>query len=87
MIALPTAADAAAAATAAPRRAEALVLSCFMMLSHRWSHTQADELPTLVVSLQEGGVLLSIGDEEIPLTGLVAVNGTTEGGEDAAIGQ
>ena len=36
------------------------------------------------VKLMEGGVLLSIGDEEIPLTALVAVNGATDGEDDAA---
>ena len=38
---------------------EVLVLSCAMMAAHRWSHTQADELPPLVVALQQNGMLIS----------------------------
>ena len=44
---------------------EVIVLSCFMMASHRWSHTQADQLSPLIVTLQEKGVLLSHLDHSL----------------------
>lgn len=38
---------------------EVILLSCFMMASHRWSHTQKEHLSPLVVWLQENGALVS----------------------------
>ena len=38
---------------------EVLVLSCFMMAAHRWSHTQKEALSPLIVELQERGLLIS----------------------------
>jgi len=38
---------------------EVILLSCFMMLSHRWSHTQRSELPEWIQFAQTHGLLLS----------------------------
>ena len=44
---------------------EVILLSCFMMASHRWSHTQKEALSPLVVWLQESGALLSHLDHSL----------------------
>ena len=44
---------------------EVIVLSCFMMASHRWSHTQESRLSPLVVQLQQSGLLLSHLDHSL----------------------
>ena len=38
---------------------QVLVLSCFMMASHRWAHTQQERLSPLIARLQTSGLLLS----------------------------
>ena len=38
---------------------EVILLSCLMMASHRWSHTQAADLHPLIVGMQQSGVLVS----------------------------